>query len=334
MPGGPQGGPLCPDRPTFDVVWAGSRGSLARRGPGIPLHYNSDVHPVQVAGFTIGGGAPLAFIVGPCVIESAGHALELALAIRDAARRCDVPVVFKASFDKANRTSASSYRGPGLTDGLKVLADVKGHTGLPILTDIHEPAQAAPAAAVADIVQIPAFLSRQTDLLVAAARTGAAVNIKKGQFLAPRDVRHAVAKVTGQGNRKVLVTERGVSFGYNDLVVDMRALPMLRELGYPVVFDVTHSLQLPGAGDGVTAGLAQYIEPLASAGVAAGVDAVFMEVHEEPARARSDAANALRLEYLEPLILKLKQIDAIARRQAIPRTPPAVAVPRPAGAQA
>jgi 2-dehydro-3-deoxyphosphooctonate aldolase (KDO 8-P synthase) len=190
---------------------------------------------------------------------------------------------------------------------------VKARTGLPILTDIHEAAQADRVAEVADIIQIPAFLSRQTDLLVAAARTHKAVNVKKGQFLAPRDMRHVVAKIAAEGNESILVTERGVSFGYNNLVVDVRAFPMLRELGYPVVFDVTHSLQLPGAGDGVTAGLAEYIEPLASAGVAAGVDAVFMEVHEEPRRAKSDAANALRLDNLEALLLKLKRLDAIVR---------------------
>ena len=275
------------------------------------------MNPVQVGSVTVGGGRPLAFLLGPCVIESAGHALELASAIQQIARRCDVPVVFKASFDKANRTSRTSFRGPGLDAGLQVLADVKARTGLPILTDIHEPSQAAPAAAVADILQIPAFLSRQTDLLVAAARTGAVVNVKKGQFLAPHDMRHVIAKVVAEGNQSVLVTERGVSFGYNNLVVDVRAFPMLRELGYPVVFDVTHSLQLPGAGDGVTAGLSQYIEPLASAGVAAGVDAIFMEVHEEPSRAKSDAANALRLDYLEPLILKLKRVHAAASEQAI-----------------
>jgi 2-dehydro-3-deoxyphosphooctonate aldolase (KDO 8-P synthase) len=200
-----------------------------------------------------------------------------------------------------------------LDEGLRILADVRARTGLPLLTDIHEPAQAAPAAEVVDVLQIPAFLSRQTDLIVAAAKTGKAVNVKKGQFLAPKDMKHVIAKVTGSGNESVLVTERGVSFGYHDLVVDMRALPMLRELGYPVVFDVTHSLQLPGAGDGVTAGLAQYIEPLASAGVAAGVDAVFMEVHADPSKAKSDAANALRLDRLEPLIMKLKRIDAAAR---------------------
>ena len=273
--------------------------------------------PVHIGSLSIGGGQPLAFIAGPCVIESAQHALDTASAIRDIARRCSAPVIFKASYDKANRTSRKSFRGPGLDAGLTILADVKARTGLPVLTDIHEPAHAAPAAAVVDVLQIPAFLSRQTDLLVAAARTGRAVNVKKGQFLAPPDMRHVIDKVTAEGNESVLVTERGVSFGYNNLVVDMRALPMLRELGYPVVFDVTHSLQLPGAGDGVTAGLAQYIEPLASAGVAAGADAVFLEVHEEPSRAKSDASNALRLDRLEALMLKLKRIDAAARETAI-----------------
>ena len=247
------------------------------------------------------------------MIESAAHALDVASEVQRVAAACGVPVVFKASYDKANRTSRTSFRGPGLDAGLQVLADIKARTGLPILTDIHEPAHAAPAAAVADILQIPAFLSRQTDLLVAAARTGKVVNVKKGQFLAPRDMRHVVAKIAGEGNPSILVTERGVSFGYNNLVVDMRAFPMLRELGYPVVFDVTHSLQLPGAGDGVSAGMAEYIEPLASAGVAAGVDAVFMEVHEEPSRAKSDAANALRLDRLEALVRKLTRIDEVVR---------------------
>src|SRR6187401_1251185 len=218
--------------------------------------------------------------------------MELALAIREIAARTRLGVVFKASYDKANRTSRHSFRGPGLDEGLRVLADIKVKTGLPILTDIHEPAHAAVAAQVVDVLQIPAFLSRQTDLLVAAARTGKAVNVKKGQFLAPRDIKHVVDKITAEGNPNVLVTERGVSFGYNNLVVDMKAFPMLRELGWPVVFDVTHSLQLPGAG------------------VAAGADAVFMEVHEEPARAKSDAANALRLDRLEPLIRKLLRIHA------------------------
>ena len=271
------------------------------------------MNPVAIGTVAVGGGNPLAFIAGPCVIESAAHAIETAFAIRDIANRARVPVIFKASYDKANRTSRNSFRGPGLNEGLRILSDIKARTGLPILTDIHEPAHAAAAAQVVDVLQIPAFLSRQTDLVVAAARTGKAVNVKKGQFLSPRDIRHVVDKITSEGNSAVLVTERGVCFGYNNLVVDMRAFPMLRELGYPVVFDVTHSLQLPGAGDGVTTGLAEYIEPLASAGVAAGIDAVFMEVHEEPTRARSDAANALRLDKLESLMLKLTRIDAAIR---------------------
>ena len=273
--------------------------------------------PVSIGSFAVGGGNPIALIAGPCVIESPGHALDLAVALKGIAASCGVPLVFKASYDKANRTSGTSFRGPGLESGLRTLADVKARTGLPILTDIHEPSHAEPVAAVADILQIPAFLSRQTDLVVAAARTRKVVNVKKGQFLAPRDMRHVVAKIAAAGNESILVTERGVSFGYNNLIVDMRSFPMLRELGYPVVFDVTHSLQLPGAGDGVTAGLAEYIEPLASAGVAAGVDAVFMEVHEEPARAKSDAANALRLDKLEALLRKLKRLDAIARETSV-----------------
>jgi 2-dehydro-3-deoxyphosphooctonate aldolase (KDO 8-P synthase) len=198
--------------------------------------------------------------------------------------------------------------------GLRVLAQIKARFQVPILTDIHEPSQAAAAAGVADVLQIPAFLCRQTDLLVAAAKTGRIVNIKKGQFLAPDDVTHAVAKVVDAGNPRVLLTERGTSFGYHNLVVDMRAFPMMRARGIPVVFDVTHSLQLPGGGDGVTAGQAEYIVPLASAGVAAGVDGVFLEVHEEPIRAKSDAQNALRLDALEPLLTRLIAIDAIAKR--------------------
>ena len=272
---------------------------------------------VSIGSFAVGGGSPIALIAGPCVIESPGHAVDLAVALKGIAASCDTPLVFKASYDKANRTSGSSFRGPGLESGLRTLADVKARTGLPILTDIHEPSQAERVAEIADVIQIPAFLSRQTDLIVAAARTHKVVNVKKGQFLAPRDMRHVVAKIAAEGNDSILVTERGVSFGYNDLVVDMRSFPMLHELGYPVVFDVTHSLQLPGAGDGVTAGLAEYIEPLAAAGVAAGVDAVFMEVHEEPARAKSDAANALRLDKLEALLRKLKRIDAVTRETSL-----------------
>jgi 2-dehydro-3-deoxyphosphooctonate aldolase (KDO 8-P synthase) len=271
-----------------------------------------DTTRVPAGTVAIGGGAPLALIAGPCVIESDAHATMIAEALVKVTARCGVPLIFKASYDKANRTSLKSFRGPGIEEGLKVLSAIKNRFGLPILTDIHEASQAAPVAEVADVLQIPAFLSRQTDLIIAAARTGRTINLKKGQFLAPADMKHAVAKVVESGNSHVFVTERGVSFGYNNLVVDMRAFPMLRELGFPVVFDVTHSLQLPGAGDGVTAGLAEYIEPLASAGAAAGVDAIFMEVHEEPAKAKSDAANALRLDLLEPLMVKLKRIHEVA----------------------
>ena len=268
---------------------------------------------VAIGDVVIGGGRPLVLIGGPCVIESEGHALELAHAIRDIAGRCRVPFIFKASFDKANRTSLRSFRGPGLEKGLRVLARVKERVGVPILTDIHEPSQAAAAAAVVDVLQIPAFLSRQTDLIVAAAKTGCVVNLKKGQFLAPSDMGHVIEKVTSSGNQRILVTERGFSFGYHNLVVDMRVFPMLRALGYPVIYDVTHSLQLPGGGDGVTAGQAQYIDAMAAAGVAAGVDGIFLEIHEQPAQARSDAQTVLRLDRLEPLLNRLAGISAIAK---------------------
>ncbi|MEO7274797.1 MAG: 3-deoxy-8-phosphooctulonate synthase [Vicinamibacterales bacterium] len=272
--------------------------------------------PIQFAGLTVGGGSPLLLIAGPCVIESEAHAVGLALALRDIARRAGVQYVFKASYDKANRTSIGSFRGPGLDEGLRVLAAVRDTAGVPILTDIHEPWQAARAAEVADVLQIPAFLVRQTDLVTAAAATGRVVNLKKGQFLAPDDMRHAIDKVTTSGNRQVIVTERGTSFGYHNLIVDMRAFPILRRYGFPVVYDVTHSLQLPGAGDGVTAGQAEFIEPMASAGVAAGVDGVFMEVHERPSEAKSDAQNALRLDRLEPLLRRLVRIHAIAHESS------------------
>jgi 2-dehydro-3-deoxyphosphooctonate aldolase (KDO 8-P synthase) len=280
------------------------------------------VNRVQFAGLTLGGGAPLLLIAGPCVIESETHAVDLAIAIRDIARRAGLPYVFKASYDKANRTSGRSFRGPGIEEGLRVLSRVRERAGVPILTDIHEAAQAARVAQVADVLQIPAFLSRQTDLIEAAARTGKVVNIKKGQFLAPADVRHAIEKVTATGNRQVIVTERGFTFGYNNLVVDMRAFPIMRSLGYPVVYDVTHSLQLPGGGDGVTAGQAEFIEPLASAGVAAGVDGVFLEVHERPSEAKSDAQNALALDLLEPLLERLVKIHAISREPTKSRVEP------------
>jgi 2-dehydro-3-deoxyphosphooctonate aldolase (KDO 8-P synthase) len=265
----------------------------------------------------MGGGNALVLIAGPCVIESQSHAIDTALAVRDIAERAGVQYVYKVSYDKANRTSGGAFRGPGLQEGMRILAHVRAAAGVPILTDIHEPSHAARAAEVADILQIPAFLSRQTDLLVAAARTGRVVNIKKGQFLAPADMRHAIDKVVAAGNARVIVTERGFTFGYNNLVVDMRAFPVLRALGHPVVYDVTHSLQLPGAGDGVTTGQAQFIEPMASAGVAAGVDGVFLEVHERPDAAKSDAQNALRLDRLEPLLQRLVRIHAISHEAAV-----------------
>jgi 2-dehydro-3-deoxyphosphooctonate aldolase (KDO 8-P synthase) len=285
------------------------------------------VEPLDLGPCRIGSGAPLVFIGGPCVIESESHALDMAHAIKAIAQAAGVSYIFKASFDKANRTSIQSFRGPGLDAGLRTLARVKTDVGVSVLTDIHEPWQADPVAAVVDVLQIPAFLCRQTDLLVAAAKTGRAVNVKKGQFLAPLDMKHAIAKVRESGNDKVFVTERGASFGYHNLVVDMRAFPMMRSLGAPVVFDVTHSLQLPGAGDGVTAGQAEFIEPLASAGVAAGVDGIFLEIHDEPSRAKSDAQNALRLDHLAPLLAKLVRIDAIAREMAITRSPASAPAP-------
>ena len=258
---------------------------------------------------TFGAGA-LVLIAGPCVIESETHALELGHAIAAIAREAGVPYIYKASFDKANRTSLASFRGPGLEAGLRILGRVKAELDVPVLTDIHDVAQAAPVAAVVDVLQIPAFLCRQTDLLVAAARTGAVVNIKKGQFLSPAEMKYPLDKVRASGNPQVLLTERGTSFGYHNLVVDMRSLPQLRAMGAPVIYDVTHSLQLPGAADGRTAGQAAYIETMACAGVAAGVDGVFMEVHEEPSRARSDAENALRLERLPALLQRLLRVHA------------------------
>jgi 2-dehydro-3-deoxyphosphooctonate aldolase (KDO 8-P synthase) len=265
------------------------------------------------------GDGSLTLVAGPCVIESEAHAIETAVALRDMARRAGVPFIFKASYDKANRTSGTSFRGPGLKEGIRVLGRVRESAGVAILTDIHEASHAAAAADVADVLQIPAFLSRQTDLIEAAARTGRAVNVKKGQFLSPLDMRHVIAKVTAAGNRNVIVTERGASFGYNNLVVDMRAFPILRSLGFPVIYDVTHSLQLPGAGDGVSAGQAEFIEPMARAGVAAGVDGVFMEVHQEPSKAKSDAQNALKLDLLPALLDTLVQIHQVVRGSAVAR---------------
>jgi len=259
----------------------------------------------------------LFLIAGPCVIESPTHPHKVAARLRAITRSLGIPWIFKASYDKANRSSLGSYRGPGLERGLEILKGVRERHGVPILTDVHEVEQVERAAEVADVLQIPAFLCRQTDLVRAAAETGKIVNIKKGQFMSPWDMKTVVEKAASTGNRRVLVTERGFTFGYNNLVVDMRAFPMMRELGVPVVFDVTHSLQLPGAGDGVTAGLAQYIEPLASAGVAAGVDGVFLEVHEQPSKALSDAQNALALDALAPLLDRLVRLNDIAKSSPV-----------------
>jgi 2-dehydro-3-deoxyphosphooctonate aldolase (KDO 8-P synthase) len=256
-------------------------------------------------------GHKLALIAGPCVIESEDHVHFLAREIQKAAG----PFIFKASFDKANRSSADSYRGPGLKEGLRILKGVHD-AGFPVLTDIHEPSQAALAAEAVDVLQIPAFLCRQTDLLLEAGRTGKIVNIKKGQFVSPNDIRHAAEKVASTGNNRILLTERGASFGYNNLVVDMRGIPIMRGFGWPVVFDATHSVQLPGAAGSASGGQPQFIEPLASAAVAAGADAVFMEVHEAPERALSDGANALRLDLLGPLWKKLCRISEAARGDA------------------
>jgi 2-dehydro-3-deoxyphosphooctonate aldolase (KDO 8-P synthase) len=253
-----------------------------------------------------GDGSPLALIAGPCVIESEEHVQFLAREID----RIAGPFVFKASFDKANRSSLGSYRGPGLAEGVRILSGVR-RLGIPVLTDIHEPGQAEPVAEGADILQIPAFLCRQTDLLIAAGRTGRIVNIKKGQFVAPHDIRRAADKVASTGNDKILLTERGTTFGYNNLVVDMRGLAIMRESGWPVIFDATHSVQLPGASGEASGGQPQFIGVLSRAAVAAGVDGLFVEVHEAPERALSDGANALRLDLLAPLLEKLRAIHAV-----------------------
>jgi 2-dehydro-3-deoxyphosphooctonate aldolase (KDO 8-P synthase) len=258
--------------------------------------------------------AQLVLIAGPCVIESEEHVNRMADAIAAIAAEVGFPYVFKASFDKANRTSLQGYRGPGLMEGLEILGHLK-RRGYSILTDIHEPTQAGPASEVADILQIPAFLCRQTDLLLEAGRTGKIVNVKKGQFVGPHDIHHAADKVASTGNRQVVLTERGSSFGYNNLVVDMRGLRIMAESGWPVVFDATHSVQLPGGGGGVSSGQPQFIEPLASAAVATGISGIFVEVHDAPEKALSDGPNALRLNLLPKFLRKLKLLDE-ARRLA------------------
>jgi 2-dehydro-3-deoxyphosphooctonate aldolase (KDO 8-P synthase) len=262
-----------------------------------------EIGPVQV------GAGGLFLIAGPCVIESEAHARTMAEAIQRIASDLNIPFIFKASYDKANRTSVKSFRGPGLADGVRILGRLARETGLPVLTDVHEPGHCEIAAEAADVLQIPAFLCRQTDLLVAAGKTGRAVNIKKGQFVAPWDMSHGVEKVRSTGNERVFLTERGSSFGYNNLVVDFRSLPVLRGLT-PVVFDGTHSVQQPSAANGVSGGQPEFIPLLARAAVAAGVDGIFLEVHDDPAHAKSDGANALDLKLLRPLLETLLAIHA------------------------
>ncbi len=263
------------------------------------------------------GDGRLTIIAGPCVIESAEHALMMARECFERTRAVGLDYVFKSSFDKANRTSPDSFRGLGMSAGLKVLQRVKKEIGVPVVTDIHDVSQVAPVAEIADILQIPAFLSRQTDLIEAAAQSGRAVNVKKGQFLAPHDARNIVKKARAAGCEKILLTERGASFGYNNLIVDMRSLPIMRGFGVPVVFDVTHSLQLPGGLGNTTGGESQFIEPLARAGVACGVDAVFMEVHDHPESAPCDGPNALPLERFQALLEMLRDIHQLVHTQQL-----------------
>jgi 2-dehydro-3-deoxyphosphooctonate aldolase (KDO 8-P synthase) len=273
---------------------------------------------VEVGNFKLGAGRPLAVIAGPCVIESQESALRHASLLKEAADRAGVPYIFKSSYDKANRSSASSFRGPGLERGLEVLAEVKRKVGVPILTDVHESAQVAAVQQIADVLQIPAFLCRQTDFVLAVANSGKVVNVKKGQFLAPWDIANVVDKILSTGNDRLLLTERGVSFGYNNLVSDMRSLVWMRELGYPVIFDATHSLQLPGGLGHASGGERKYVPALARAAVAVGVDALFMEVHEDPDQALSDGPNSLRLNDFEKLIRAVKQIDEMVKGSSVP----------------
>lgn len=276
-----------------------------------------EAHGFEIGKIRLGGEAPLFVIAGPCVIESEAHATSMAERLRAAAEELEVPLIFKASYDKANRSSVASYRGPGLKEGLRILAAIKRSTGLPILTDVHDVSQVGPAAEVCDVLQIPAFLSRQTDLLVAAGKSGRVVNIKKGQFLSPKEIGNAAEKVANTGNQKIILTERGSSFGYQNLVVDMRSFPIMRKFGYPVVFDVTHSVQLPGGEGKSSGGQPEFIEPLARAGAAVGIDGIFLEVHENPAKALSDGTNALPLDEFQPLMRKIVQLSALAREWEI-----------------
>jgi 2-dehydro-3-deoxyphosphooctonate aldolase (KDO 8-P synthase) len=271
---------------------------------------------VKVGSVEIGNAKPLSIIAGPCAMESRDHALEMAIALKDLARKAGVGLIYKTSFDKANRTSANSARGLGMELALPIFAEIRERVGVPVLTDVHEREQCAAVAEAVDVLQIPAFLCRQTDLLIAAAETGRVVNVKKGQFLAPWDMKNVIAKVTGAGNPNVLTTERGVSFGYNTLVSDMRALPILAKLGAPVVFDATHSVQQPGGQGTASGGERDMVPVLARAAVAIGVAAVFMETHQDPDRAPSDGPNMLKLKDLPELLAELVEIDRIAKRRA------------------
>ena len=270
-------------------------------------------HEISLNSIRLGGNNPLFLIAGPCVIENEAHARKMAESIAKIAADAGIPYIFKASYDKANRSSVSSFRGPQLEEGLRILAAIKKHTSLPILTDVHDVSQVGPAAEVCDILQIPAFLCRQTDLLAAAGRTGRVVNVKKGQFVSPWEMSNAAEKIASTGNEKIILTERGTSFGYQNLVVDMRSFPVMRKFGYPVVFDVTHSVQLPGGAGKSSGGQPEFIEPLARAGTAAGIDGLFLEVHDNPAQALSDGANALPLEKLRPLLQKILHLAALTR---------------------
>jgi 2-dehydro-3-deoxyphosphooctonate aldolase (KDO 8-P synthase) len=260
-----------------------------------------------------GADAPLFLIAGPCVIESETHAMNMAERLGEITSELGIPYIFKASYDKANRSSLNSFRGPQLEEGLHILAEIKKCTGLPVLTDVHDISQVGPAGEVCDILQIPAFLCRQTDLLLAAGRTGRVVNVKKGQFLSPWEIGNAANKIASTGNEKIILTERGSSFGYQNLVVDMRSFPIMRKFGYPIVFDVTHSVQLPGGAGNSSGGQPEFIEPLARAGAAVGLDGLFLEVHDNPSEAFSDGANALPLDQLRPLLQKVLRLSALAR---------------------
>lgn len=271
------------------------------------------VREVTVGEATFGGGRPLVLIAGPCVIENLDHTLRTAEALKAITGRLGIGLVFKASYDKANRTSVNSFRGPGIDAGLKILARVKSDVGLPVLSDVHDITQIAPAAEVLDVLQIPAFLSRQTDLLAAAGATGRVVNVKKGQFLAPWDMKNAVGKLESVGNRNILLTERGASFGYNNLVVDMRSLPIMRETGCPVIFDATHAVQLPGGAGTASAGQRQFVGTLSRAAVGAGVDGLFWEVHEDPDQALCDGPNSLPLDQVEAQLRQILAIDAVVK---------------------